>query len=143
MNTFQSSILRSAGGPWSLGSGGAGASKPGQPKPQPPAATPSAGPSAGGAEVNQAAQIQLTRHEKRSFVAQTVHLAGNAFVDCSFDSCTLVLSNAPFVFSGQCKVQRCNWRIEYDLLWGAPAMRTQLRQILDSMDAVVEPPPAL
>ena len=139
MNIFQSSLLHSAGGPWSLGSGGG---KPEQSKPQPPATTPSAGPTAGGGpDANQSAQIQLTRHEKRSFVAQTVHLAGHAFVDCSFDSCTLVLTNAPFVFSGQCKVQRCNWRIEYDLLWGAPAMRMQLRQILDSMDSVVEPPP--
>ncbi|MFZ4644013.1 MAG: hypothetical protein ACOYMU_11775, partial [Phycisphaerales bacterium] len=108
MNIFQSSLLHSAGGPWSLGSGGG---KPEQSKPQPPAASPNAGP-AGGPDPGQAAQIQLTRHEKRTFVAQTVHLAGNAFVDCSFDSCTLVLTNAPFVFSGQCKVQRCNWRIE-------------------------------
>ncbi len=133
MNSFQSSILFTAGGPWSLGSGGA---KPSDPKPPAPA-----GSGAPSAEANQAGQIQLTRHEKRSFVAQTIHLAGHAFVDCSFDSCTLVLTNAPFVFSGQCRVQRCNWRIEYDLLWGAPAMRTQLRQILDSMDSVAEPPP--
>ncbi len=89
----------------------------------------------------QAAQIQLTRHEKRTFVAQTVHLAGNAYVDCTFDSCTLVLTNSPFVFSGKCLVQRCNWRIEFDLLWGAPAMRAQLRQVLDSMDSIAEPPP--
>lgn len=134
MNTPSQSIRRSAGGPWSLGAGGAGGSKPA-------GATPQAA-QAGGAGAQQAAQVQLTRHEKRSFVAQTVHLAGNAFVDCTFDSCTLILSNAPFVFHGQCRVQRCNWRIEYDLLWGAPAMRAQLRQILDSMDSVVDPPAA-
>lgn len=136
MNNFQSSLLRTAGGPWSLGSGGSGDAKSKEPNLQNPA-------TAGGAAANQAGQIQLTRHEKRSFVAQTVHLAGNAFVDCSFDSCTLVLTNAPFVFSGQCRVQRCNWRIEYDILWGAPAMRTQLRQILDSMDSGSEPPPTV
>ncbi|MSR69124.1 MAG: hypothetical protein EXS17_02100 [Phycisphaerales bacterium] len=133
MTNYSNSIRRSAGGPWSLGAGGVGGAKPTN-APQTP--QPS------GAAAQQAAQVQLTRHEKRSFVAQTVHLAGNAYVDCTFDSCTLILSNAPFVFSGQCRVQRCNWRIEYDLLWGAPAMRAQLRQILDSMDSVVDPPPA-
>ncbi|MSR45004.1 MAG: hypothetical protein EXS15_06600 [Phycisphaerales bacterium] len=135
MSESQRELRLSAGGPWSLGSEG-GADKPAGGSPQPP---PAGGSPANSA--NQSAQIQLTRHEKRSFVAQTIHLAGNAFVDCSFDSCTLVLTNAPFVFSGQCRVQRCNWRVEYDLLWGAPAMRVQLRQILDSMDAGGEPSP--
>ncbi len=139
VNTLSNSMHRSAGGPWSLGAGGAGGAGGAKPTGAVPAAAGVGG--AGGAGAQQPAQVQLTRHEKRSFTAQTVHLAGNAFVDCTFDSCTLVLSNAPFVFSGQCRVQRCNWRIEYDLLWGAPAMRLQLRQILDSMDSVVESPP--
>ena len=113
------SIRFSAEGPWSLGSGGTGSPKTPQPAPQGASGT----------------QVQLTRHEKRTFVAQTVHLGGNAFVDCTFDGCTLVLTNTPFVFSGQCKVQRCNWRLEYDILWGAPATRAQLRQILDTMES--------
>lgn len=138
MNILHSSPLRSASGPWSLGSGGSNPSGS-----NPPAANSSAAAAGAGAATNQAGQIQLTRHEKRSFVGQTLHLAGNAFVDCSFDSCTLVLTNSPFIFSGQCRVQRCNWRIEYDILWGAPAMRAQLRQILDSMDSTTEAPPAV
>jgi len=121
-----------------LGSGGSNPSGS-----NPPAANSPAAAAGAGAATNQAGQIQLTRHEKRSFVGQTLHLAGNAFVDCSFDSCTLVLTNSPFIFSGQCRVQRCNWRIEYDILWGAPAMRAQLRQILDSMDSTTEAPPAV
>ncbi len=119
--------LQDADGPWSLGSGTGGGTPPAK---SPPPAVPGA-----------SAQVQLTRHDKRTFVAQTVHLAGHAFVDCTFDGCTLVLTNAPFAFSGQTRVQRCNWRVEYDLLWGAPAMRAQLRQILDSMDAAVDAPP--
>ena len=116
-------------GPWSLGTGG-GAPGGGAPKPQ-----------GGGAPAQgQGAQLQLTRHEKRTFVAQTVQLGGNAFVDCTFDGCTLVLTNTPFVFSGQCRLQRCNWRIEFDVLWGAPSTRLQLKQILDSMEAPTEPP---
>ncbi len=144
MNNDRSSLLRSAGGPWSLGSGGAGGGKQGGSTPSGAGGGQQAGASgspAAGQSSQQTAQIQLTRHEKRTFTAQTVQLAGNAFVDCTFDSCTLVLTNAPFVFSGKCLVQRCNWRIEYDLLWGAPAMRAQLRQILDSMDSTAEPTP--
>ncbi|MSQ91011.1 MAG: hypothetical protein EXS01_06445 [Phycisphaerales bacterium] len=141
MGTIDNALRLNAGGPWSLGAG-SGASKPGAGS-QPPVPPASSGGAIPGSATNQSAQIQLTRHEKRSFVAQTVHLAGNAFVDCSFDSCTLVITNSPFVFSGQCRVQRCNWRVEYDLLWGAPAMRVQLRQILDSMDATVDPSPAV
>jgi hypothetical protein len=88
--------------------------------------------------------VQLTRHDKRTFVAQTVHLAGHAFVDCTFDGCTLVLTNSPFAFSGQTRVMRCNWRLEFDILWGAPATRAQLRQIIDVMDSAPEtPPPAV
>jgi len=123
------SIMRDSGGPWSLGSGSGG--KPGGP-PQQSAQQPAQ---------PQAAQIQLTRHEKRNFVGQTVHLAGNAFIDCTFDSCTLVLTGSPFVFHGQCRLQRCNWRIEFDILWGAPATRMQLRSIIDQMEAVAEQPP--
>ncbi len=135
MQTKWNELKRSAGGPWSLGAGaGDGAKSHG-------GAQGATGGGAPAPSAAQASQVQLTRHDKRTFVAQTIHLAGNAFVDCSFDSCTLVLTNAPFIFSGQCRVQRCNWRIEYDLLWGAPAMRAQLRQVLDSMDQAVEQSP--
>lgn len=127
MNSIERSVLRSADGPWSLGAGAGG--KPGAPQ---QASQPPQG---------QGMQVQLTRHEKRTFVAQTVHLGGSAFVDCTFESCTLIMTNTPFIFSGQCKLSRCNWRIEFDLLWGAPGMRAQLRQILDTMDSAVEGAP--
>jgi hypothetical protein len=56
----------------------------------------------------------------------------------------LVLTNSPFAFSGQTRVMRCNWRLEFDILWGAPATRAQLRQIIDVMDSAPEtPPPAV
>ena len=123
------SVRQSPDGPWSLGSGSPGGPPPGKPT------TPTGAPSA---------QVQLTRHDKRTFVAQTVHLAGHAFVDCTFDGCTLVLTNSPFAFSGQTRVMRCNWRLEFDILCGAPATRAQLRQIIDVMDSAPEtPPPAV
>jgi hypothetical protein len=51
------------------------------------------------------------------------------------------LTGSPFVFHGQCRLQRCNWRIEFDILWGVPATRMQLRSIIDQMEAVAEQPP--
>jgi len=79
------------------------------------------------------AQLQLTRFENRTFSAQTVHLGGSAFVGCTFEGCTLVLTNTPFV-SQNCKFVRCNWRVEYDVLWGAPETRSALRRVLDLID---------
>lgn len=86
---------------------------------------------------SQQRQFQLTRFDARTFVAQTVHLAGGAFINCTFDSCTIVLSNTPFVLQGG-KFARCNWRIEYDVLWGAPESRTSLRRLLDMIDSGAE-----
>src|SRR5262245_61322354 len=77
--------------------------------------------------------LQLTRFENRNFVGQTIHLAGNAYLNCSFDGCTLVFTGTPWVSQG-CKFVRCNWRVEYDILWGAPESRSSLRRLLDLID---------
>lgn len=77
--------------------------------------------------------LHLTRHENRTFTAQTIHLAGNAFIGCVFDGCTLVLTNAPW-FTQNTQFRRCNWRVEYDILWGAPDSRSNLRRVLDMID---------
>ncbi|MBX3355260.1 MAG: hypothetical protein KF724_06145 [Phycisphaeraceae bacterium] len=100
----------------------------------PPGATP---PPPGQQPNPQQPQLALTRHEKRTFTAQTVHLAGNAFVDCVFDGCTLVLTNAPW-FSQNTQFRRCNWRIDYDVLWGAPESRSNLRRVLDLIDGALD-----
>ncbi|MCA9286160.1 MAG: hypothetical protein KDA22_13125 [Phycisphaerales bacterium] len=84
-------------------------------------------------------QLQLTKFDARTFVGQTIHLAGGAFINCTFDSCTLVLSNTPFVLQGG-RFARCNWRIEYDVLWGAPETRAGLRRVLDMIDSAPEAP---
>jgi hypothetical protein len=78
-------------------------------------------------------QGNLTRHEGRTFVAQTVHLGGHAYVQCMFDGCTIVVTNAPFMVHGV-QFRRCNWRIEVDVLWGSPESRSNLRRLLDLID---------
>lgn len=75
----------------------------------------------------------LTRHENRTFVAQTVYVAGCQFINCVFESCTIVVTNGPFLTQGV-QFRRCNWRIDVDILWGAPESRSNLRRLLDMID---------
>ena len=77
--------------------------------------------------------IQLTRHENRTFAAQTVHLTGQAFVNCTFEGCTVVVTNGPFI-TQNVQFRRCNWRVEVDILWGSPESRSALRRLLDLID---------
>ena len=78
--------------------------------------------------------ILLTKHEGEAFRSQTVLVAGHGFQNCSFDNCTLVVSNTPFLMAG-CRINNCNWRIEYDVLWGDPRSRAALRELIDLIDA--------
>ena len=77
--------------------------------------------------------ILLTKHEGEAFRSQTVHIAGHGFQNCTFDNCTLVVSNTPFLMTG-CQINNCNWRIEYDVLWGDPRSRAALRELIDLID---------
>ena len=78
-------------------------------------------------------ETHFSTHRNRNFIGQTMHLAGHAFIDCAFDSCTLVLTNGP-VFTQNVRFHRCNFRLEYDILWSDPKSRSQLRQLLDLID---------
>jgi hypothetical protein len=90
-----------------------------------------------------AAGVLLNRHTGQTFRAQTVYLAGNGYENCAFEGCTIVVTNAPFVLNG-CRMNNCNWRIEYDLLWGDPAHRQRLRELVQLIDGAgsVAPAPA-
>lgn len=81
--------------------------------------------------------ILLTKHEGEAFRSQTVYIAGHGFQNCTFDNCTLVVTNTPFLMSG-CRINNCNWRIECDVLWGDPRSRAALRQLIDLIDAPVQ-----
>ena len=77
--------------------------------------------------------LKLSTHRNRTFTSQTMHLGGHAFIDCAFESCTLVLTNGP-VFTQNVRFHNCNFRLEYDILWSDPKSRSQLRQLLDLID---------
>jgi hypothetical protein len=80
---------------------------------------------------------QLTRHEDEEFVSQTIYLSGHAYLRCRFDRCTFVVTNVPFVLAGN-HIIGCNWRIEYDILWGDPTTRSNLRRLLDAIDGALD-----
>ena len=82
-------------------------------------------------------QIQLTKHDGVTFTGGTVHTVGHGFFNCRFVGCTLVCSNGPRRFE-RCTFERCNWRIEYDVLWGDPNSRSALRQLLDLVDGAAD-----
>lgn len=81
--------------------------------------------------------MTLTKIEDIAFVAQTVTMSGNAFRRCSFSRCTLIVRDLPFILEG-CRFENCNWRIECDILWGEPNIRSRLRQILDLIDGAAD-----
>ncbi len=61
----------------------------------------------------------LTKHENEKFVNQTVYISGQAFVNCQFTACTLVLRETVYHLQG-CSFDRCNWHVDWVLLWGSP-----------------------
>ena len=63
------------------------------------------------------ADIQLTKHENMTFSDQALYLSGHAYLGCTFERCTLFVTNTPFYIE-DCSFTSCNWRLEYDLLWG-------------------------
>ena len=78
--------------------------------------------------------VMLTKHENEVYKSQTVMLSGHAYINCQFSLCTLIVTNTPVMLNG-CNFESCNWRLEYDVLWGDPNTRNNIRQILDLIDA--------
>ncbi len=81
--------------------------------------------------------MTLTHMENAAFENATVTMSGYIFRGCSFTRCTLLVRDLPFMLES-CRFDQCNWRLECDLLWGEPAMRSRLRQILDLIDGAAD-----
>ncbi len=79
------------------------------------------------------AKTMLTKHEDMSFEDQFIYLRGHAYINCKFRRCTLFFMGPPSLLRG-CVFKSCNWRIEYDVLWGDPDTRSALRQLIDLID---------
>ncbi|MGF1634347.1 MAG: hypothetical protein ACFCVE_10900 [Phycisphaerae bacterium] len=76
----------------------------------------------------------LTKHESRTFENQTVYLAGQAFVRCVFRGCTLVLKQSPYHLEG-CSFDRCNWHVDWMLLWGSPESLRDVKSLVAMIEA--------
>lgn len=76
--------------------------------------------------------IQITKHENEKFHSQTVFLSGHGYINCEFKDCTLVLTNSQTHLEG-CEFLNCNWRIEYDVLWGDRRTLENLLKILKAL----------
>ncbi len=71
----------------------------------------------------------LTKHEGETFHNQTVYISGQAFIRCNFVACTLVLRETIFHWD-QCSFVRCNWHIDYVLLWGSPESLRDIKALV-------------
>lgn len=79
-------------------------------------------------------KFQLTKFENKTFAGVTLQISGNAYLNCKFEGCTLVFTNMPTALDG-CHFHNCNWRIEYDILWGAPHTLKNLKGLIDKIDS--------
>jgi len=75
----------------------------------------------------------LTKHEGVKFQNQTVYISGQAFVNCTFTDCTLVLRETIYYLK-DCTFDRCNWHVDWVLMWGAPESIVQLKALCDRIE---------
>lgn len=81
-------------------------------------------------------EFLLTKHENVKFVNQTVYISGQAFINCEFVGCTLVVRDVTYHLD-KCVFERCNWHIDLMLLWGGDReKRKELRALLDMLDGI-------
>jgi len=75
----------------------------------------------------------LTKHEGVKFQNQTVYISGQAFINCTFTDCTLVLRETIYYLK-DCTFDRCNWHVDWVLMWGAPESIVQLKALCDRIE---------
>src|SRR5438093_10712252 len=75
----------------------------------------------------------LTKHEGETFRNQTVYISGQAFIRCTFTACTLVLRETIYHLEG-CSFERCNWHVDWVLLWGSPESLREIKSLVSLME---------
>ena len=75
----------------------------------------------------------LTKHEGVTFQNQTVYISGQAFVRCTFVGCTLVLRETIYHLE-DCTFERCNWHVDWVLMWGSPESIAQIKALVDRIE---------
>ena len=75
----------------------------------------------------------LSKHEGVKFQNQTVYISGQAFVGCTFTDCTLVLRETIYYLK-DCTFDRCNWHVDWVLMWGSPESIVQLKALVERIE---------
>jgi hypothetical protein len=83
----------------------------------------------------------LTKHENESFVNQTVYISGQAFINCTFTACTLVLRETIYHLE-RCTFERCNWHVDWVLMWGSPESLREIKALVTMIEQAQAQTPA-
>ena len=75
----------------------------------------------------------LTKHDNETFRNQTVYISGQAFINCNFVACTLVLRETIYHLEG-CTFERCNWHVDWVLMWGSPESVREIKALVGMIE---------
>ena len=75
----------------------------------------------------------LTKHEGETFINQTVYISGQAFINCTFMACTLILRETIYHLQN-CTFERCNWHVDWVLMWGSPESLREIKALVSMIE---------
>ena len=75
----------------------------------------------------------LTKHEGETFRNQTVYISGQAFINCSFTACTLILRETVYHLQN-CTFERCNWHVDWVLMWGSAESVREIKALVNLIE---------
>lgn len=75
----------------------------------------------------------LTKHEGETFRNQTVYISGQAFINCGFTACTLILRETVYHLQN-CTFERCNWHVDWVLMWGSAESVREIKALVNLIE---------
>src|ERR1700709_1147603 len=87
--------------------------------------------------IQKGAGMLLTKHEGESFLNQTVYISGQAFINCTFTACTLILRETIYHLQN-CSFERCNWHVDWVLMWGSPESLREIKALVGLIEQAQE-----
>jgi hypothetical protein len=79
------------------------------------------------------AAMLLTKHEGETFQNQTVYISGQAFINCTFIACTLILRETVYHLQN-CSFERCNWHVDWVLMWGSVESVREIKALVNLIE---------
>jgi len=79
----------------------------------------------------------LTKFDGVTFQNQAVYISGQAFVNCTFTGCTLILREAVYHMD-KCTFERCNWHIDRVLMWGNAESLREVKTLVTMIEQALE-----